>query len=56
MVDGDRAYVSNWSGGNSITIIDTGSDNVIGSISLAPEPGRAILDNSDYGCFAAEAT
>jgi hypothetical protein len=44
-VCGDYAWISNWSMGNSLTVIDTGSDIVEGVIVVAPEPGRIVEDS-----------
>lgn len=43
-LSGSRAFVTNWSGEKSLTIIDTDKNEVIDIIDLAPEPGRVVFD------------
>lgn len=43
-VSGDYAWISNWSMGNTLTVIDTRNDIVEGVIVVAPEPGRIVED------------
>jgi hypothetical protein len=45
MVNGDYAWISNWSMGNTITVIDTRNDMVEGVIVVAQEPGRIVKDS-----------
>ena len=44
-VTGDHAWISNWSMGNTITVINTESDIVEEVIVVAREPGRIVEDN-----------
>ncbi|MCA1755857.1 MAG: hypothetical protein LC649_00125 [Bacteroidales bacterium] len=44
-VKGNRAWISNWSMGNTITVIDTENDLVDGVIVVASEPGRIVEDS-----------
>lgn len=43
-VYGDITFISNWSGGKSVSVIDNKNDIILRKIELAPEPGRVVID------------
>lgn len=45
----DKAYVSNWSGGRTVTVIDRADDSIIQVIELSAEPGRVLFDQNGKG-------
>jgi len=49
VVSGKRAYVSNWSGESTMTIIDIETDAILNILDLAKEPGRLVIDASGKG-------
>jgi YVTN family beta-propeller protein len=44
---GEKVYVSSWSSGKDIMVINTSTDKVIDSISVAPEPESMVLDKNN---------
>jgi len=41
---GNKAYISNWSGGNQVMVVNTSSDKVIDSIKVGSEPESMVID------------
>jgi YVTN family beta-propeller protein len=44
---GNKAYVSSWSSGNDIMVLNTLTDKVIDSIRVAPEPESMVIDKNN---------
>ena len=40
----NKAYVSNWVGGNEVLVIDTDKDKVVDSVTVAMEPESMVID------------
>lgn len=45
-VTGNKAYVSNWMGGNEIMVINTLNNNVVDSIEVGYEPESMVIDRT----------
>jgi len=41
---GNKAFISNWSGGNKIMVVNTSSDEIIDSIKVGSEPESMVID------------
>jgi len=41
---GNKAYISNWSGGNQLMVVNTSSDKIIDSIKVGSEPESMVID------------
>jgi hypothetical protein len=48
LINEEYAYVSHWSGGESISIVSTESDEVLRNIKLSSEPGNIVVDKSGF--------
>lgn len=46
VVSGNKAYISNWSGGKEIMVVNTVNDNVIDSINVGVEPESMAIDKN----------
>jgi DNA-binding beta-propeller fold protein YncE len=44
----DFAYVSNWAGGNTLTVIDTRTDEIVKTYDLGIDPGKALVDKNGF--------
>jgi YVTN family beta-propeller protein len=47
VLSGEKAFVSSWASGKDIMVINTATDKVIDSISVAPEPESMVLDKNN---------
>jgi YVTN family beta-propeller protein len=47
VLSGTKAFVSSWSSGKEIMVINTTTDKVIDSIQVAPEPESMVLDKNN---------
>ncbi len=46
IIEGDKAFVANWVGGNEIMVINTASNEVIDSVEVGIEPESMVLDRN----------
>lgn len=47
-LSGSFAYISNWAGGNSLSIINTETDQLVKTITLSTDPGNIVIDHQGY--------